>query len=91
MMPSPMVTEDPGGAMVPPPYAVPAHEVAPDVLLHRSFVNTYALRTDDGLLLIDPGLARNATSVHAAVRAWSPAPLHTAVYAHGRQRDADDA
>jgi glyoxylase-like metal-dependent hydrolase (beta-lactamase superfamily II) len=48
-----------------------------------AFVNTYALRTPVGLLLVDPGLANLADNVHAAVRAWSAAPLHTAVYTHG--------
>jgi len=78
-----MVTTTPERAEVPPPLAVPPHEVAPDLLMHRAFVNTYALRTPDGLLLVDPGLLRNARSVYEAVRAWSPAPLRTAVYTHG--------
>ena len=78
-----MVTTTPERAEVPPPPAVPPHEVAPDVLMHHLFVNTYALRTPDGLLLVDPGLLRNARAVHEAVRAWSSAPLHTAVYTHG--------
>src|SRR5262245_54219046 len=82
MAPS-IVTTNPREASAAPPRSVPAHEVAPGVLLHRSFVNTYALRTTVGLLLIDPGLLRNAQSVHRAVRAWSAAPLHTAVYTHG--------
>ena len=59
------------------------HEIAPDVLMHASFVNTYALRTPDGLLLVDPGFEPAAPAVHRAVRAWSEAPLHTAVYTHG--------
>ncbi|HXJ84701.1 MAG TPA: alkyl sulfatase dimerization domain-containing protein [Candidatus Methylomirabilis sp.] len=79
----PIVTSDPRHATATPPRAVPAHEVAPDVLLHRAFVNTYALRTGVGLLLIDPGLLQNAQVVHRAVRAFSSAPLHTAVYTHG--------
>jgi glyoxylase-like metal-dependent hydrolase (beta-lactamase superfamily II) len=57
--------------------------VAPDVFVHAAFVNTYAVRTPGGLLLIDPGLARNAAAMQAAVRTWSEAPLHTAVYTHG--------
>jgi glyoxylase-like metal-dependent hydrolase (beta-lactamase superfamily II) len=57
--------------------------VAPGVFLHAAFVNTYAVRTPAGLLLVDPGLARNAEAAHAAVRSWSDAPLHTAVYTHG--------
>jgi glyoxylase-like metal-dependent hydrolase (beta-lactamase superfamily II) len=61
----------------------PAHEVAPGVLMHAAFVNTYAVRTPDGLVLIDPGLGQNADSVYQAVRAWSAAAVHTAVYTHG--------
>ena len=60
-----------------------AHEVRPDVLMHTAFVNTYAVTTSAGLLLIDPGLQGVATRVHEAVRAWNDAPLHTAVYTHG--------
>src|SRR4026207_145520 len=57
---SPMVTTAPERAEVPPPATVPPHEVAPDVLMRHLFVNTYALRTPDGLLLVDPGLLRHA-------------------------------
>jgi len=78
---SPMVTADPANAS-PRLYGEP-HEVAPDVFMHPAFVNTYAVRTPVGLLLIDPGLGNLADSVHTAVRAWSAAPLHTAVYTHG--------
>lgn len=78
---SPMVTTDPLHAR-PAFFGEPA-EVALDVLMHAAFVNTYALRTPAGLLLIDPGLAQNADAVHQAVRAWSDAPVHTAVYTHG--------
>src|SRR5262249_4600892 len=78
-----IVTSDPRHASTAPPRAMPAHEVAPGVLLHRTFVNTYAVRTSVGLLLVDPGLLRAAQSVHRAVREWSAAPLHTAVYTHG--------
>src|SRR5262249_47056203 len=82
---SPMLTTDPLHA---PPTLfttlfAAAHEIAPDVLMHAAFVNTYALRTPAGLLLVDPGLGQNSASVHQAVRAWSTAPLHTAVYTHG--------
>jgi len=80
---SSIVTTNPQNASAAPPRSVPAHEVAPGVLLHRVFVNTYALRTDVGLLVVDPGLLRSAESVHRAVRAWSAAPLHTAIYTHG--------
>ena len=57
----PMVTGDPLRARA-RFYGEPT-EVAPDVFMHPAFVNTYALRTRDGLALIDPGLA------HASCRA----------------------
>ncbi len=76
-----MVTTDPLQAR--PRVFGPPGEVAPDVFLHPAFVNTYALRTPVGLFIVDPGLTHMAGAVHAAVRAWSAAPLHTAVYTHG--------
>ena len=78
---SPMVTTDPTRAE--PRFAAPPCEVAPDVLLHAAFVNTYALRAPAGLLLVDPGFGHTASAVHGAVRAWTDAPLRTAVYTHG--------
>ena len=76
-----MLTTDPVHATI-NMFADP-HEIAPDVLIHASFVNSYALRLPVGLLLVDPGLTHLASSVHSAVRQWSDAPLHTAVYTHG--------
>jgi glyoxylase-like metal-dependent hydrolase (beta-lactamase superfamily II) len=81
MSDSPMLTTDPANARI-RLFAAP-HEVAPDVLMHPSFVNTYAFKTGEGLVLIDPGLSNNSSSVHRAVREWSDAPLHTALYTHG--------
>jgi glyoxylase-like metal-dependent hydrolase (beta-lactamase superfamily II) len=78
---SPMITTDPMHARL-TLFAEP-HEVAPDVLMHPSFVNTYAMRTPAGLLCVDPGFRHAAGAVHAAVRKWSDAPLHSAVYTHG--------
>ena len=78
---SPMVTTDPLRAQL--SLFAPPSEVTPDVFMHSAFVNTYAVKTSAGLLLIDPGLGHNADGVHQAVRAWSDAPLHTAVYTHG--------
>lgn len=78
---SPMVTTDPLRAR--PTLFGPAHEVAPGVLMHPAFVNTYAVRTPAGVFLVDPGLAHASGSVHTAVRNWTDAPLHTAVYTHG--------
>lgn len=76
-----MVTADPLHATV--KFFADSHEAAPDVLLAATFVNTYALRTPAGLLLVDPGFEHTADAWHRAVRAWSDAPLHTAVYTHG--------
>jgi glyoxylase-like metal-dependent hydrolase (beta-lactamase superfamily II) len=76
-----MLTDDPLNAR--PRFSEPAQEVAPDVFMHALFVNTYAVRTPAGLLLIDPGTARGAPLVHAAVRGWCGDPVHTAVYTHG--------
>jgi glyoxylase-like metal-dependent hydrolase (beta-lactamase superfamily II) len=79
---STMVTSDPASAK-PAFFGDPA-EVAPDVFMYPSFVNTYAARTPVGLLLVDPGFGDGAsTNMQRAVRAWSDAPLHTAVYTHG--------
>ena len=41
------------------------------------------LKTSKGRVLIDPGFGHTAPAMHQAVRAWSDAPLHTAVYTHG--------
>jgi alkyl sulfatase BDS1-like metallo-beta-lactamase superfamily hydrolase len=77
----PMVTSDPLRAEA-RFYAAPA-EVAPDVFMHPAFVNSYALRTRDGLALIDPGLAHASRGVHESIRQWSDAPLRIAGYTHG--------
>jgi glyoxylase-like metal-dependent hydrolase (beta-lactamase superfamily II) len=58
-------------------------EVTPHVFMHPSFVNTYALKTPEGLIVVDPGLTNNSESVHQAVRGWSDAPLRAGVYTHG--------
>jgi len=81
---SPMLTDDPAHVQ-PGAFALYAdpHEVAPDVLIHPVFVNSYAVRLPAGILLIDPGFEHNSRAVLEAVRTWSDAPLHTAVYTHG--------
>ena len=80
-MAHPMVTTDPLTAAL-RFYADPG-EVAPDVWMHPAFVNTYALRTGGGLLLVDPGFPHTSHAVRDGLRAWSDAPLATAVYTHG--------
>ena len=76
-----MVTSDPLSAT--PTFFGDPGEVAPDVFMHPAFVNTYALRTPDGLLLVDPGFTHTSDLIHDGVRAWSDAPLRVAVYTHG--------
>ena len=58
-------------------------EVADDVAWVESFANVAAVRTDEGLVLVDTGSAFAARQVHEAVRSWTPELLHTAVYTHG--------
>jgi glyoxylase-like metal-dependent hydrolase (beta-lactamase superfamily II) len=70
-------------ARITPGRSAPPYEVSPGLLLHAAVVNTYALQTEAGLLLVDPGFTHNSQSVYTAVRAWSMAALHTVVYTHG--------
>lgn len=81
MTQSPMLTSEPSTAGL--GIKCEPHEVAPDVLIHADFVNTYAVRLGGELLLVDPGFAHLGSAVRRAVRAWSDAPLTTAVYTHG--------
>lgn len=76
-----MVTGDPLTAS--PRFHGEAGEVAPGVWMHPAFVNTYALRTREGLVLVDPGFLHTGPVVRDGVRAWSDAPLAVAVYTHG--------
>jgi glyoxylase-like metal-dependent hydrolase (beta-lactamase superfamily II) len=78
---APMLTRDPLHA-TPRVWGTPC-EIAPDVFMYPAFVNSYALRTPAGLLLVDPGFTHASDALRAAVREWSDAPLHTAVYTHG--------
>jgi alkyl sulfatase BDS1-like metallo-beta-lactamase superfamily hydrolase len=67
------------------PFAVlgEVEEVADGVAFVPSFANVTALRTGDGLVLVDTGSAPLAQHVHGQVRRWDGSPLHTAVYSHG--------
>jgi len=49
----------------------------------HGFSNVSCVATDDGLVLVDTGAALLADVMHAAVRDWSKAPLHTAIFTHG--------
>lgn len=68
----------------PPMYPVMSHEeVADRSLFVSSFANVTALRTDDGLVLVDAGGPMLAAQVHGAVRSWSDEPVRAVVYTHG--------
>lgn len=76
-----MRTTDPANTV--PAIKCEPHEVAPHVWIHADFVNTYAVRLGEELLLIDPGFSHLAAAVQRGVRAWSDLPLRAAVYTHG--------
>ncbi|MFE5393584.1 alkyl sulfatase dimerization domain-containing protein [Streptomyces sp. NPDC056568] len=48
-----------------------------------AFANVAVFDTGDGLVLVDSGDFRTATPLHAAVRAYSAAPVSAVVYTHG--------
>ena len=58
-------------------------QIAPGVWFFSSFSNTIVFETDDGLVLVDPGLGNRTADRFAAVRAALDAPLRTAIYTHG--------
>ncbi len=58
-------------------------EITDGVGFTPSFANVSAFDTDDGLVLVDTGSLPLASVVHADIRRWSDAPLHTAIYSHG--------
>jgi alkyl sulfatase BDS1-like metallo-beta-lactamase superfamily hydrolase len=60
-----------------------AEEVADGVAFVPSFANVSALATDAGLVLVDTSSPPLAAHIHATVRAWSSAPLDTAIFSHG--------
>jgi alkyl sulfatase BDS1-like metallo-beta-lactamase superfamily hydrolase len=58
-------------------------DVARGVAFVGSFANVTAIATDDGLVLVDVGSPLLAPRVREAVRSWSDARVHTAIYTHG--------
>lgn len=58
-------------------------EVAPGTLYVDAFANSAIAATDEGLVAVDTSGVFHASAVHESVRAWSSAPLHTAVFTHG--------
>lgn len=60
-------------------------EVTPAVAFYKGFSNLTAIRTDDGSVLIDTGSFHPTAQARSfdAVRSWTQARIHTAVYTHG--------
>jgi len=58
-------------------------EVGPDLAFLESFANVVAIRTPDGLVLVDAGGPLHAPAVHREIRAWDPSRLSTAIFTHG--------
>jgi len=58
-------------------------EIDDGVAFVPSFANVSAIRTGDGLVLVDTGSTFVAAAVHAEIRRWAVERLHTAVYSHG--------
>jgi alkyl sulfatase BDS1-like metallo-beta-lactamase superfamily hydrolase len=60
-------------------------ELAPGVAFYKAFVNVTAVRTGEGLVLVDTGsfhpLAHKLS--FDAVRRWNGERVHTAIYTHG--------
>jgi glyoxylase-like metal-dependent hydrolase (beta-lactamase superfamily II) len=58
-------------------------EYAPGLAFVSGFANVVLIRTGAGLVMVDTGNAFAADVLKTQVRAWSDAPVHTAVYTHG--------
>ncbi len=58
-------------------------EITDSIAFLPNFANVTALSCADGLVLVDTGSPLTARGVHDAVRTWSAAPLHSAIYSHG--------
>ena len=58
-------------------------ELLPDIAFVGSFANVTAIRTEEGLVLIDTSSPIMAPRVHEAIRRWDDGRLNTAVFTHG--------
>jgi alkyl sulfatase BDS1-like metallo-beta-lactamase superfamily hydrolase len=58
-------------------------ELAPGLGFMSAFSNVGVVATDEGLVFLDTSSLFHAAKLHEAVRTWSDARLHTAVYTHG--------
>ncbi|MBI3768859.1 MAG: MBL fold metallo-hydrolase [Deltaproteobacteria bacterium] len=58
-------------------------EVAPRTYFVPAFANSAAFETDEGLVVVDVGLAMSGPAILAGLRRLTPAPVHTIVFTHG--------
>jgi glyoxylase-like metal-dependent hydrolase (beta-lactamase superfamily II) len=58
-------------------------EICDGIAFVPAFANVTAIRTADGLVLVDTGSEFAARTIHDDVRRWDGGRLHTAVYSHG--------
>jgi len=58
-------------------------EICENVAFVPAFANVTAIRTPDGLVLVDTGSVFAAQEIHAQLRGWADERLHTAIYSHG--------
>jgi alkyl sulfatase BDS1-like metallo-beta-lactamase superfamily hydrolase len=58
-------------------------EVAADIMFYRWFANVVAVKTEEGLVLIDTGAHFNQNETVEMVRKFNPDRIHTAIYTHG--------
>ncbi len=60
-----------------------SEEVADGVMFFRWFANVTAVRTGEGLVLIDTGAYFNQRATMELIRKFSPDRINTAIYTHG--------
>ena len=58
-------------------------EICDGIAFVPAFANVTAIRTADGLVLVDTGSEFAARTIHDQLRRWDSGRLHTAVYSHG--------
>jgi glyoxylase-like metal-dependent hydrolase (beta-lactamase superfamily II) len=58
-------------------------EICEDVAFLPAFANVTAIRTADGLVLVDTGSVFAAQEIHGQLRRWTEQRLNTAIYSHG--------
>ncbi len=60
-----------------------ANEVIEGIALVEAFGNCMAVRTDEGLVVIDTSLPVSAPRIVEALRVWDPQPVTHVIYTHG--------